>query len=206
MADSVDPRAELRAQILGDMWVTHPAALRMLDHAVEVAGEEIERLRAETAAMRAELNRIAGLDDAAPSRSWREGGWEDITVAGHQFASAYYSGAEADHLGSLATRLQDTITAALDPCDGVHVGLRGSDACRRCGDTGEDMRVWRDTAGIDWAEDPTNSGHLLVLLDGKPASFAIPTPREHVEQRFGPLTLRPALSPQENSETPGETR
>lgn len=68
MADSVDPRAELRSKILGDMWVTEPAALRMLDHAVEVAGEEIERLRADNRALRENL-------------SVESDGWKDITSA-----------------------------------------------------------------------------------------------------------------------------
>lgn len=54
-----------------------------------------------------------GGDVGLSARPWTEGGWEDLAITARQFASTFWNGAEADHLGSLAQALRDKIDTTL---------------------------------------------------------------------------------------------
>lgn len=86
------------------------------------------------------------------------------------------------------------------PC-GEHEG--GADGfCPRCGWHGRwhsapaaqpepqgEPRVWRDTAGVHWAELRDRPGHVAAVVDGIPKVFGEPPTRVKVESTYGPLTL-----------------
>lgn len=83
-----------------------------------------------------------------------------------------------------------------DPCGGVHVGLKGSDVCLRCGDTGKPCGAMEGATGIECDQPESHPGHhegTWHPSEDDPEDWLFARwPRNDWETEHGDTAARPA--------------